>query len=979
MKKYYPKGDDGKTETKTVQSGIAPNQLIAKRYLTKFEIRKDAMINVHMAFDRERDLNVSLMSLPPEIIKNTDLLADLKLDLSAASKLNHNNIAQLYSIDTWNKIVFCVMEYVPGHTLAAHLEEKGGKLGLDESIPLLRQIASGLDYCHTLTTPLSHLGLKPQNILLTEDNLVKIADFGLANILSSPAARLPGREEPETLAYRAPEQLSGKETGPWTDIYSLAAVAYEMLSGRPPVQGEDLRSQIANQNVKKIDGLPDHVNDALLMALSKEPSNRPKKARDFIAMIAGEKPIPKPGKTQPSQTGKKKSMLLPGFIGVLILFILGGLGFFLSQKDTVTVSQKPAPEVEKPAKRIVIPKIFTEKKKTEPQPDKKTEDIALPIIPEKSPEIKEETILTGKASIVSIPEGAEVFLNGVNKGITPVVLNEIEEGEYDVSIRKEGFEPYTEKMMISSTQTGKVTATLLPIYGTLLVISEPPGAEVYIDSIKSGITPVSLNQVKKGNHHVRVDKPGYEIWTKDIVIVPGEPVSLTAQLSDAMGNISITSNPDDAMIFISGIESGKTPLILKAEKGIKPIEIQKPGYEPWKQNVKVIAGENIEIKAELIQSRGVLQVNSQPSDADVFVSGKNLGKTPLNLKEIQSGKITIEVRKQCYANSSQTVSIKSGILSKIDFPLKPECGTVIVKSDPEDAKWYLDDAYIGNTPGTLENIPAGKHNIKITKDQYSEWMETSAIAPGKSQTIIAKLKPALPDPGATWREPTTGMEFVWVENGCFNMGSLPDELGREEDEGPVHKVCVNGFWIGKYEVTQGQWKAVMKKNPSFFNRKEKYPADSVSINDVQLFVQTLSKTSNGRFSFRLPTEAEWEYACKSGGQAERFSGGDRPNAVAWFKGNSNRTTHSVGEKAPNNINLYDMSGNVSEWVEDTYSADAYKFHSEKNPIHKKSSPNRVIRGGNWSQDEKNCRSAERAFAPAEERNKTIGFRLVKIQ
>jgi len=126
MKKYYPKGDDGKTETKTVQSGIAPNQLIAKRYLTKFEIRKDAMINVHMAFDRERDLNVSLMSLPPEIIKNTDLLADLKLDLSAASKLNHNNIAQLYSIDTWNKIVFCVMEYVPGHTLAGHLEDQLG-------------------------------------------------------------------------------------------------------------------------------------------------------------------------------------------------------------------------------------------------------------------------------------------------------------------------------------------------------------------------------------------------------------------------------------------------------------------------------------------------------------------------------------------------------------------------------------------------------------------------------------------------------------------------------------------------------------------------------------------------------------------------------------------------------------------------------------------------------------------------------------
>lgn len=908
MKKYYPKGDDGKTETKSVQNGIAPNQLIAKRYLTKFEIRKDSMSKVHMAFDRERDLNVSLMSIPSEIVKNPDLLADLKLDLSAAAKLSHNNIAQLYSIDTWNKIVFSVMEYVPGHTLAAHLEEKGGKLGLDESIPLLRQIASGLDYCHTLVTPLSHLGLKPQNILLTEENLVKIADFGLAHILSSPAAKLPGREEPETLAYRAPEQLSGNKTGPWTDIYSLAAIAYEMLSGNPPFQGEDLRSQIASQTIKKIDGMPDHINDALLLALSKEPSNRPKKAGDLIAMISGEKPVSRSGKKQPSQTGKKKSVLLPGIIGVIILFVLAGLGFYLSRENTIRREQ--ATDAAKPAKRIIIPKMFLEKKKIKPPPEEKQEDITMPILPEKPSEIKEETISTGKASINSIPEGASVLLNGIDKGVTPVVLNDIEEGEYDITIQKEGFEPYTEKIMISSAKTGEVTATLQPFNGALQITSEPTGAEVYIDSVKAGITPFRSNQAAKGEHLIRIDSQG---------------------------------------------------------------------YEPWKQNVKIVAGENIEIKAELTPSRGVLQVNSQPSDADVFISGKNLGKTPLTLKEIQSGEIAVEVRKKCYADNSRKVTIKSGILSRIDFPLKPDCGTIMVKSDPEDAKWYMDDAFAGNTPGTLENIPAGKHIIKVTKEQYLEWTTTCTIIPGKAQSIKAQLKPVLPDPGATWKEPTTGMEFVWVQNGCFNMGSLPDELGREDDEGPVHKVCLDGFWIGKYEVTQGQWKTVMGRNPSFFNRKERYPADSVSINDVQLFIQTLGSMSKGKFSFRLPSEAEWEYACKSGGQAERFAGGDRSSSVAWFKNNSNRTTHSVGEKSPNNIDLFDMSGNLSEWVEDTYSADAYKFHSEKNPIHVKSSPNRVIRGGNWSQDEKNCRSAERDFAPAEERTKTIGFRLVKIQ
>jgi len=366
MKKYYPKDNDGKAEKQTVQNGIAPNQLIAKRYLTKFEIRKDAMINVHMAFDRERDINVSLMSLPSELVKNPDLITDLKLELSAAAKLNHNNIARLYSIDTWNKYSFSVMEYVPGHTMAGYLEEKGGKLSLDESIQLLRQIANGLEYSHTRPTPLSHLGLKPQNILLTEDNLVKIADFGIANVLSSPAARIPGREDPETLVYRAPEQITGNEAGPWTDVYALGAIAYEMLSGKPPVQGEDLRSQIVKQNVQKIDDAPDHVNDSILLALSKDPSDRPKSAGDFVAMMAGEKPIPKPGKKQKGKQEKKKPVLLIGIIVLALLAILGGLGIFLSQKDETRNDQ--AVNVSKPIQHKIIPKKTIAKKRVKPNP-----------------------------------------------------------------------------------------------------------------------------------------------------------------------------------------------------------------------------------------------------------------------------------------------------------------------------------------------------------------------------------------------------------------------------------------------------------------------------------------------------------------------------------------------------------------------------------------------------------------------------------
>ena len=968
MKKYYPKKNNGEAEAQPARNRIEPNQFIAKRYLTKFEIRRDAMIHVLMAFDREKDMNVSLMPIPPQLIKNPNLLADLKVELSAASKLNHNNITRLYSIDTWNQVTFAVMEYVPGYTLAAHLEENQGKLSLDESLALLRQIANGLDFAHTRPTPLPHLGLKPQNILLTEDRLVKIADFGLANILSSPVAKIPGRETPETVAYRAPEQITGGEVGPKTDIYALAAIAYEMLSGKKPVDGDDLRAQIINQEIEPIEGLPDHVNDALLLALSKDPQNRPASAGDFIAMLAGEKPVPKFSATSPDKNRKKMPAFLIASLLVIVL-LLAGLGIFLSRQPedkTVTMPIQPAP----------IPKKIIAKTNPVPRPDPISQTVPEPAKAE-SPKKSAKIAVYGNVSIASAPEGADIYINDIRKGKTPLVLHDLTAGEYEISIRKDGFETHTEPLVVNGSATTEVTAILTQNYGALQIESDPPGAEVYIDGRKSGVTPVTLARIENGDHTVKVVRSGYDTWTNQVSIAAGRQSTIQARLSVSMGNLVITSTPADAVIYLSGVKHGKTPLELKVEQGVRTIEIRKPGYDTWKQDVKINAGDHLEVKAELSQLKGGLQVESSPSDANVYISGKFIGKTPLHLKDVQSGNATVEVRKDCFQKDSRTISVKPGKLAKLDFSLTPDCGTIIITSEPEKAKWYIDNRFAGTTPGKVENLSSGAHRIRITKDQFIDWETTDTVTAGKTKTITAQLRPVLPDAGATWREPITGMEFVWIQNGCYSMGSSLNELGRNEDEGPVHEVCLDGFWIGRYEVTQGQWEKIRGSNPSFFNRKSDYPVDNVSWKDVQSFIQEFSAKSSGRFQFRLPSEAEWEYACRSAGQPERFAGGDRSNTLAWFKGNSNRTSHSVGEKAANNVGLYDMSGNLSEWVQDTYDAGGYKFHGKKNPVIDKSGTNHVIRGGNWNQDENSCRSAARDYAPADEQSKTIGFRLVR--
>jgi formylglycine-generating enzyme required for sulfatase activity len=221
------------------------------------------------------------------------------------------------------------------------------------------------------------------------------------------------------------------------------------------------------------------------------------------------------------------------------------------------------------------------------------------------------------------------------------------------------------------------------------------------------------------------------------------------------------------------------------------------------------------------------------------------------------------------------------------------------------------------------------------------------------------------------------MEFVWVKEGCYTMGSRSDEAGRKPDEGPSHEVCIDGMWVGKYEVTQGQWKKVIGSNPAFFGEKTDYPVESISFANIQFFIEKLNEMNQGKHTFRLPTEAEWEYACKSGGMGERFCGGDQIDRIAWHKENCNRTIHPVGKKERNNAGLYDMSGNVSEWVADTYSVDAYKTHSKKNPVNKDAGPDRVTRGGSWMQEKEECRSAARNFFPEKRGKFNIGFRLVK--
>ncbi|MCB0651341.1 MAG: formylglycine-generating enzyme family protein [Saprospiraceae bacterium] len=220
--------------------------------------------------------------------------------------------------------------------------------------------------------------------------------------------------------------------------------------------------------------------------------------------------------------------------------------------------------------------------------------------------------------------------------------------------------------------------------------------------------------------------------------------------------------------------------------------------------------------------------------------------------------------------------------------------------------------------------------------------------------------------------------MIRVPGGTFQMG-CKEEKGDQgncpQDARPLHEVTLDAFSIGKYEVTQELWESVMGNNPSEFQNCPKCPVENVSWDDVQDFIEKLNKRTGKEY--RLPTEAEWEYAARGGTKGGQYvySGSNDLDAVGWYAENSGSKTHPVGGKMANALGVYDMSGNVWEWCSDWYGADYYQNSSKRNPKGPREGSRRVDRGGSWNGNAEFCRVSYRDIWLASYGSSGLGFRL----
>ena len=279
---------------------------------------------------------------------------------------------------------------------------------------------------------------------------------------------------------------------------------------------------------------------------------------------------------------------------------------------------------------------------------------------------------------------------------------------------------------------------------------------------------------------------------------------------------------------------------------------------------------------------------------------------------------------------------------------------------------------MGQTNGTITR------QRKTTAKKETQQRKTTQAAQKKTQPArqAQQQKPA-----ASTSRPKVSLDdimrnMVYVEGGTFTMGATSEQQNPEDDEKPTHRVSLSSFYIGKYEVTQALWKAVMGSNPSVW-KGDNLPVENVSWNDCQTFLRKLNAMTGK--NFRLPTEAEWEFAARGGNRSRgyQYSGSNVLSDVAWYDDNSGSKTHNVGTKAPNELGIYDMLGNVWEWCQDWHGD--YHGYSQTNPKGPSSGSYRVCRGGSWGSLAGYCRVAVRGSYAPDGRGSDLGLRLALSQ
>ena len=953
--------------------------LILGRYEILAFLGEGGMGIVYKCLDRVSETHVAVKTVPPVLAGNPREMEKIRANYRLVESLAHPNIVIHKGLDeeqiqgNKHSNYYLIMEYCQGKDLSrwAYSTSRGdGVLTPAQALPVLRQIADALDFAHSHTPKVIHRDIKPANVIVDSKGGVKVIDFGIAAQIHSSLTRVT-RKQLEcvgTPVYMAPEQWEGQEQDAKTDQYALGVIAYELLAGRLPFDSPDfkvLRGAVLNSRVKAVNTLSVGENKALRRALSKNPEDRFENCTAFIDALERNCTSKKEPKSKTSRS--KGLFFLIACLLLAILFAGARTGKFSGKEASspsepipVIGSTSPKPEPSKPEPPKPEPPKPEPPKPEPPKPEPpKPEPPKRPLPAETavSPELRSKIYLL-QARILR-------------------KKNRIEKASYD---RGQGFGKYLDALT---------------------------------ENFDAGGLAVKNNDIATAGAHFRTADEAAQ-WIFANALLREQVQTLQKRVAVAKGKADFFNGSKLA----DGVYKGALEKSAAADqaygtgefsRAIEALKSALSGYEKAFEDSRRVTLENkVAVIQRVIRSKEWDRVKElalelkalDPSRSAQFISRaeqeKKLEKINLILAAARSFRDQ-GAWQNVYDYAAAALKIDSSnsearsLKDEAERNLKPNLEIIAtVNGVRVPATVRFGDKTMGTSGKTLDDLVenasyTGTLSYKKGESEYTGNIGFTCNWKGLRKISIELTKVSFS--GVITLDNGVKIEMVKIDPGTFIMGTSSGELGRDKDETQHQVTLSKAFWLGKFEVTQAQYEAVMGKNPSDFRGSDR-PVEKVTWYNAKDFCSKLNKRyarilPQG-YKFDLPSEAQWEYACRAGENTALNNGKNLTsetevcrnlNDVAWYNKNTRSRHEDVGLKQPNNWGLYDMHGNVREWCRDwlgDYSGSAV------DPEGPASGTYRVNRGGCWGIAAKCCRSGSRNYNSPDSFYSDLGFRLALV-
>jgi formylglycine-generating enzyme required for sulfatase activity len=623
-------------------------------------------------------------------------------------------------------------------------------------------------------------------------------------------------------------------------------------------------------------------------------------------------------------------------------------------------------------------------------------------------------------SVRTDPSAAEVSVRGSIPAVPFADRVLLKPGDYLIRAQLPGYAPAELKVKVSDAPNQQFALKLAKLPGRLQ-IDTPASARVSVDGKELGTAPGAF-ELSAGRHSIAIAADRYQPFSADVNVEGmGKLQTYKPALVPAWAEVTVTSEPAGAQLLVNGEPQGATPITAQILAGSHPIELRLEGYKPWTTDVQVKANEPLSLgPVKLGLPDGRLSLRSEPPGASVSVGGVYRGQTPLQLELRPDIAHSVVVTRPGYSAVTQQVSLRSGESRSMSVPLAGVFGEIAVRAQPADAQVFVDGRPGGNVNQTLRLV-ATTHEIVIRKAGYVDFKASVTPRPGVQQVIETTLLTAEQTRlAATPKVVRTKAEqqLKLMPIGRYTMGSPRREPGRRANEAQRDVELKRPFYIGVNEVTNAQFRRFRPEHRSGIVGQhtldlDNQPVVGISWEDAALYCNWLSQQDGlppayekkgdtlvavnpMTTGYRLPTDAEWEWVARSDGSGKlrRYPWGDSL-PVAGRSGNYADTTARLilqdviaeyddgfaaaapaGKFQPNSLGLYDLGGNVAEWVHDYYTVSGETGALAVDPAGPAEGKQHVIRGSSWKQASvTDLRLSARDFGDSARND--VGFRVAR--